>query len=120
MTPTITMTALRKKEELMKMSWIRENLMTSKLHHVALVACELSYFSAHQWLEHVTLCTFLCSEEEDDEYSDDDDVSWKVRRASAKCLTVILGSRAEMLTDFYHTVSPILISRFKGQAAKLK
>ncbi len=55
------------------------------------------------------------SEEEDDEYSDDDDVSWKVRRASAKCLTVILGSRVEMLTDFYHMVSPKLIARFKGQ-----
>ena len=57
----------------------------------------------------------LSSEEEDDEYSDDDDVSWKVRRASAKCLTVILGSRLEMLTDFYQTISPVLIARFKGE-----
>jgi len=57
----------------------------------------------------------VCSEEEDDEYSDDDDMSWKVRRASAKCLTVILGSRVEMLMDFYHMVSPTLIARFKGQ-----
>lgn len=60
------------------------------------------------------LCSLL-SDEEDDEYSDDDDVSWKVRRASAKCLTVILGSRLEMLTDFYQTISPVLISRFKGE-----
>ena len=64
---------------------------------------------------HACVCVCVYSEEEDDEYSDDDDMSWKVRRASAKCLTVILGSRVEMLTDFYHMVSPTLIARFKGQ-----
>ena len=55
-----------------------------------------------------------CSEE-DDEYSDDDDVSWKVRRAAAKCLGVILGSRPEMLPTFYQEVSPAIIKRFKGK-----
>lgn len=55
------------------------------------------------------------SREEDDSYSDDDDVSWKVRRAAAKCLAVILGSRPSMLPEFYHTVSPALINRFKGE-----
>lgn len=70
--------------------------------------------SPHPLLHPAPLTGSHHSEEEDDEYSDDDDVSWKVRRASAKCLTVILGSRLEMLTDFYLTISPILISRFKG------
>lgn len=54
--------------------------------------------------------------EEDEEYSDDDDMSWKVRRAAAKCLDAVIGTRHEMLMDFYKNVSPALIARFKGEA----
>ena len=52
------------------------------------------------------------SEQED--YSDDDDVSWKIRRAAAKCLDAIINTRHEMLNTFYSDVSLVLISRFKG------
>ena len=43
-----------------------------------------------------------------------DFVFFKVRRASAKCLASILGSRTELLSEFYSSVSPKLIARFKG------
>ena len=48
----------------------------------------------------------------DDEYSDDDDVSWKVRRAAAKCLEAVVVSRHEMIDTFYRTISPALITRY--------
>jgi len=52
--------------------------------------------------------------ESDDEYSDDDDMSWKVRRSAAKCVEAVISTRHEMLAEFYRTVSPALIARFKG------
>jgi cullin-associated NEDD8-dissociated protein 1 len=47
----------------------------------------------------------------DDEYSDDDDVSWKVRRAAAKCLESVISTRQELLEFFYRDISPALIGR---------
>ncbi|NXE20441.1 CAND1 protein, partial [Ardeotis kori] len=59
-------------------------------------------------------------QESDDEYSDDDDISWKVRRSAAKCLEAIVSSRHDLLQDFYKTLSPVLISRFKEREENVK
>ncbi|XP_068013837.1 cullin-associated NEDD8-dissociated protein 1-like isoform X1 [Melanerpes formicivorus] len=59
-------------------------------------------------------------EQESDEYSDDDDVSWKVRRAAAKCLEAMVSSRHDLLQDFYTTLSPVLISRFKEREENVR
>jgi len=56
----------------------------------------------------------------DDEYSDDDDVSWKVRRSAAKCLEAIISTRQELLETFYKEVSPRLIARFKEREENVK
>ena len=59
-------------------------------------------------------------DESDEEYSDDDDMSWKVRRSAAKCLEAVVSTRHEMLSDFYTSVSPALIARFKEREENVK
>ncbi|KAL7044413.1 hypothetical protein ACKWTF_001908 [Chironomus riparius] len=64
------------------------------------------------------------TEDDDDdgseEYSDDDDMSWKVRRSAAKCLESVISTRHELLEEFYQTLSPALIARFKEREENVK
>nr|CAG4640607.1 EOG090X00HY [Eulimnadia texana] len=59
-------------------------------------------------------------DEDEEEYSDDDDMSWKVRRCAAKCLEAVIRTRPDLLVDFYKTISPVLISRFKEREENVK
>ena len=65
------------------------------------------------------------SDLEDDEYdaedySDDDDISWKVRRAAAKLLTAIIVSYPDTLPEIYREVAPMLISRFNEREESVR
>lgn len=54
------------------------------------------------------------NEPQDDEgqYSDDEDMSWKVRRGAVKCLEAVITTRREYILDSLNRISPALVSRF--------
>ena len=51
---------------------------------------------------------------------DDDDSSWKVRRASAKLIDGIFSARPDMLRDLYRKYGDLLSSRFKERDINVK
>ncbi len=56
----------------------------------------------------------------DEEYSDDEDVSWKVRRAAAKCLATISSAYPDRFTDIYAQACPALLARFREREESVK
>ncbi|OON17662.1 HEAT repeat protein, partial [Opisthorchis viverrini] len=51
-------------------------------------------------------------EDEEADYSDDEDYSWKVRRAAARALEAVVLTYPEKTADFYQSIAPLLIKRF--------
>ncbi|KAK1235725.1 hypothetical protein PQX77_001032 [Marasmius sp. AFHP31] len=55
-----------------------------------------------------------------DEYSDDEDTSYKIRRGATKLLSALIATRPELLPTIYKDVSPVLISRFGDREETVK
>ena len=52
-------------------------------------------------------------DEEEEVYSDDEDGSWKVRRAAAKLAAAIVAQYPEVLLTTYRQLGPALVNKFK-------
>jgi len=59
-------------------------------------------------------------DEFDEGYSDDDDASWKVRRAAAKLIGAAITSYPSILANFYGAVAPVLIYRFSEREESVR
>ena len=53
-----------------------------------------------------------CRASEED-YSDDEDTSWKVRRACAKLASAIIEHYPDLVKDLYRQLAPVLTARFR-------
>ena len=56
----------------------------------------------------------------DEGYSDDEDTSWKVRRAAAKTMAAIIDEYPSLLGDIYPQASQQLVARFREREENIK
>lgn len=58
----------------------------------------------------------------DDElgYSDEDDVSWKVRKAASRCITSVIRTRPELLSSICQQQAEVLIKRFQEREENVR
>ncbi|GBF96436.1 hypothetical protein Rsub_09235 [Raphidocelis subcapitata] len=56
----------------------------------------------------------------DDGYSDDEDASWKVRRAAAKLIAAAVAAYPDALPEVYSRAAPDLLSRFREREESVK
>eukprot|EP00455_Lapot_gusevi_P028577 TRINITY_DN3053_c0_g2_i1.p1 TRINITY_DN3053_c0_g2~~TRINITY_DN3053_c0_g2_i1.p1 ORF type:complete len:1239 (+),score=571.04 TRINITY_DN3053_c0_g2_i1:71-3787(+) len=54
------------------------------------------------------------------EEEDDDDTSWKVRRAAVKCISAFVRAKGDILRDYYDDLCGQLVARFKERVANVK
>ena len=60
------------------------------------------------------------AELEDCDYSDEDDMSWKVRRAAAHLLASVFTSYPDKISNLYELCSPRLVARFREREENIK
>jgi hypothetical protein len=57
---------------------------------------------------------------EEEEWSDDEDTSWKVRRAAAKAVSAVVTHYPDLLAEVYPQVAPVLLPRFREREETVK
>ncbi|CAG8499329.1 3773_t:CDS:10 [Diversispora eburnea] len=64
----------------------------------------------------------MATEEEEEDDDDDEGCEYLdlLRRSSSKLLAAIIGTRHELLTQLYHSVSPALVNRFKEREESVR
>jgi hypothetical protein len=60
-------------------------------------------------------------EDQDEEgYSDDEDMSWKCRKAASRLLATVISTRPEAIKELLKNVGPVLVSRFNEREESVR